>query len=60
MYQVQDQEGLLFNLMRLVERTNTQLVFEVYSTHTFLNPIKWEYFGTPNTGPRQILTYRVF
>lgn len=57
-YQVQDQVGLLYNLMRLVEKSNSHMVFEVYSSHTFPNTIQWAHFGTPLQGPRQLLDYR--
>ena len=46
-----------FRLMRLVSKTETEMVFEVTQSHVFNSPHLWELFATGIEPPRVALTY---
>lgn len=45
------------NLMKLVSKSDTQLVFEVQVDFLFTTAHVWQYFGSPFGEPRTLLTY---
>lgn len=45
-------------LLKVVSKSNTELVFEVQADYSFTSSHVWQYFGTPFIGPREILEYR--
>ena len=44
-------------LMRLVSKTNTQLVFEQTTTYTYVSAHLWNTFASPFDLPRTLLSY---
>lgn len=55
-------EGVLPSptIFRLVERTDTELIFEVTEPYFYNNPHEWVYFATPFSVPRSLLSYSTF
>lgn len=45
------------NIMKLVSKTENELVFEVAATHSYGAAHIWEYFGAPFELPRTLLEY---
>ena len=46
-----------FTLLRLVNKTNTTLVFEAVISNTYYTPHEWNSFATPFEKPRGLLSY---
>lgn len=46
-----------FRLMKLVSKTDEEMVFEVQVEYTYPSDHEWRYFGTPNGLPRTALTF---
>lgn len=45
------------NIMKLVSRTDTELVFEATVDYTYPTAHLWDVFGSPFDAPREILQY---
>lgn len=56
---IQNVESPSFYLMKLVNKTNDELVFEVQVGNTFEENRYWHFFGTPYNMPRTLLEYDV-
>lgn len=47
------------NVMKLVSKTNVEMVFEVSAAHEFAEAHIWSYFASPYAAPRSLLVYDV-